>query len=155
MKSNEEIVTKLDNLIRLDYDAIEAYDAAINRLETPEYRRAMEKFRDDHARHTRDLSELVRKLGGNPSDGPGPMAMMTKGKVVIGGLMGEKAVLFAMKANEIVTNTSYEHAIDVVRDRADALAVVEKNREDERRHKAWIDETLAAMGGSDEEAEAR
>ncbi len=149
---SKELIGKLDDLIRLDYDAIEAYDAAIERLETPAYRDALQAFRDDHARHVRDLSKRVRELGGDPSDGPGAMALLTKGKVVIGGLVGEKAVLLAMKANEIVTNLSYEHALHKVGETGEARRIVERNREDERRHKAWIDETLAAMGHRDDPA---
>jgi hypothetical protein len=41
----------LHNLIELDYDAIEAYRAAINRLDDPECERMMGAFMADHQRY--------------------------------------------------------------------------------------------------------
>ena len=54
--------------------------------------------------------------------------VLTKGKVVLGGLIGDNAVLQAMKTNEDDTNTAYERALG-----------------DERRHRDWMVETIRLL----------
>ena len=71
--------------------------------------------------------------------------MLTKGKVVIGGLMGDKAVLEAMKSNEETTNRAYEKATNERGLPNHVGEVLERNLSDERRHRAWIEERLSTM----------
>ena len=52
-----------------------------------------------------DLSDLI-KLDYDA------MKILTKGTVVIAGLVGDDTILKAMRANEEVTNTKYEHAVE-------------------------------------------
>ena len=146
--SNKEACEKLNDLIQLDYDAIEAYDAAIERLDSPAYRAQLQAFRDDHQRHTTDLAAQVRLLGGTPKDHGDFMRVLTKGKVVIGNLAEDHGILTAMNANEKVTNKTYEHVLEKLAGHADLEPLVRRNLEDERRHKAWIESTLETMNAS-------
>jgi hypothetical protein len=59
--------------------------------------------------------------------------------------MGDKAILVAMKTNEDDTNTAYERAVNHEGRHASAEEVLRRGLADERRHRAWIDETLAAL----------
>ncbi|MEX0827508.1 MAG: DUF2383 domain-containing protein, partial [Haliea sp.] len=68
--NEDNLDTLLSNLIELDYDAIEAYDAAIERLDDAGYRQALEQFCQDHVDHTLNLSQLLRSRGGLPPEGP-------------------------------------------------------------------------------------
>jgi hypothetical protein len=86
-------------------------DAAIERLSRPEYQRQMREFRNDHRDHTQVLGTWLREHGHTPPDSGGAKELLTKGKVVIAGLAGDKQVLQAMKTNEDDTNTAYERAI--------------------------------------------
>lgn len=145
--TENRLVDTLKNLIQLDFDAIEAYRAAIKRIDHAEIKTRVGEFMSDHERHTRELSELVRELGDTPPTSGDIKAMLTKGKVVIGNLIGDRGVLKAMKSNEDETNTAYEQAlartdISPVRVRE----VLERNLEDERRHRAWIEQKLAQIG---------
>ena len=142
---NEEVCEKLNDLIQLDFDAIEAYEAAIERLDSPDYRTQLQMFMRDHERHTVNLSEQVRMLGGTPATKGDFMRVLTKGKVVIGALGDDKGVLMAMNANEAVTNKTYEHMVKALADHPAVDAVVRENLADERRHKAWIEEALETM----------
>jgi len=142
---NEEVCEKLNDLIQLDFDAIEAYEAAIERLDSSEYRTQLQMFMRDHERHTVNLAEQVRMLGGTPATKADFMRVLTKGKVVIGALGDDKGVLMAMNANEAVTNKTYEHMVKALADHPAVDAVVRGNLADERRHKAWIEETLEAI----------
>lgn len=46
-------------LVELDFDAIEAYEAAINRLENAQFKTQLKSFKEDHERHVRDLNGLL------------------------------------------------------------------------------------------------
>jgi len=134
----------LEELIKLDYDAIEAYDAAIERLGDLEAQARLTEFRDDHERHTRNLGEHLRQMGRMPPMGPDIKRLLTKGKVVIAGLVGDLAILKAMRSNEDDTNVAYERALgqDLPLMLRETLL---ENHADEKRHRAWIEEKLSRM----------
>ena len=88
--TESNLVDTLNNLIELDYDAIEAYDAAIDRLDSAEYKARLKEFRDDHARHTRDLAAAVKELGGKPAQQGGAKSLLTRGKVMMADLLGRR-----------------------------------------------------------------
>ncbi len=156
MADNDKVINKLNDLIELDFDAIEAYQAAIERLESPEYKRTLGEFLADHERHTRNLRDLVIKLGGKPSDGPDFKRYLTKGKVVLADLVGQdRAILLAMRVNEEVTNKRYELALasDGGMD-AQTRQTVEANLADERRHREWIQAQVKEEKHAKEESHA-
>jgi rubrerythrin len=135
----------IEELIKLDYDAIEAYDAAIERLDDEESKQSLAEFRDDHARHTENLARFLRDAGRKPPSGPDAKRVLTKGKVLIADLMGDKAILQAMKSNEDDTNTVYERATQNKNLSSDMARTVRENLEDERRHRAWLEQKIAHM----------
>jgi uncharacterized protein (TIGR02284 family) len=146
MVGKEKDITKLLNdLIALDFDAIEAYEAAIARLDTAGDREQLARFMEDHRRHVRDLSELVRSFGEAPQEGADLKRILTKGKVVLAGLSGDEAVLWAMKSNEDDTNQAYERATASPGLPDRVLSVLRANLADERRHRSWIEQRLDAM----------
>ncbi len=134
----------LEDLIRLDYDAAAAYQAAIDRLETPGFKAAMRTFKADHLRHTRELSECLRELGETPPREGDLKQILTKGKVVLGGLLGDKAILRAMRTNEDDTVTAYDRAVKHSAVTASILRVLERGQMDEHGHRQWIVAALEA-----------
>lgn len=140
------LVDALNSLIELDFDAVEAYQAAIDRVSSARDKGELGTFMADHERHTRELAAHVVRLGGRPKEKGDLKAVLTKGKVVVAGLMGDKAVLTAMKDNEDDTNQAYENA--TARDDCDAelMALLHRNLSDERRHRSWIERRLEAEG---------
>src|SRR5580704_15096548 len=92
-KTSEQVIKHLNALIELDFDAIEAYQAAIERLSEPTERMQLHRFLADHTRHVVDLSALVVELGGQPATKADFKKLLTKGKVVVAGLVGDRAVL--------------------------------------------------------------
>ena len=132
----------LFSLIELDYDAAEAYEAAVNRLENNQYKQKLSAFREDHMRHTQELSQVLKKMGKNIPEGPDMKKILTQGKVVVADLFGDNAILKAMKTNEDDTNTAYERAVKHEKVTEDVRKILEKNLEDERRHRAWILEEI-------------
>ncbi|MDB4927533.1 MAG: uncharacterized protein JWM10_17 [Myxococcaceae bacterium] len=138
----------LHQLIELDYDAIEAYRTALARFEDTGFRSQMSSFQQDHERHVHELSVLLRAMGREPPEGPDMKQYLTKGKVVIAGLLGDPAVLAAMITNEDDTNTAYERAAARVDLSTELRELVEHNLADERRHREWLREKLAASRAS-------
>jgi uncharacterized protein (TIGR02284 family) len=147
----------LPDLVELDVDAVEAYGAAIKRLQDTESRSALTGFMQDHERHVREVGLKLKLIGGEPPIGPDIRGVLEQGRVVIAGLMGDRAILMAMKANEDDTNAAYERAAER-EDLAPDLRAVERadlapelrelllrNLGDERRHRAWIERRLSAM----------
>src|SRR5258708_20035365 len=83
----------LTDLVQLDYDAAEAYQAAVDRLENATYKSALTEFREDHLRHTRELGECLRAVGKAPPTEGDIKQFLTKGKAVIAGLGGDEPTL--------------------------------------------------------------
>jgi uncharacterized protein (TIGR02284 family) len=142
--SEKDLVQLLNNLIELDYDAVEAYQSAIEKLSQPSDQAQLRQFMEDHRRHVTDLSQIVQGLGATPSASGDIKRVLTKGKVVIGQIKGDRGILEAMKSNEDDTNEAYERASAQQGLPEHVRATLEKNLADERRHRAWIEQRLAA-----------
>jgi uncharacterized protein (TIGR02284 family) len=140
----ETVIEKLSDVIALDYDAIAAYQAAIDRLEDPTYKAQLQEFKADHQRHVDELGNAVRREGGNPPEGGDAMKILTKGQVVIAGLMGDEAILKAMKKNEDQTNSKYEEEVNEGYP-PPIHALLQHGLADERRHRAWLEATISKL----------
>ncbi len=136
-----KVTSDLNDLIQLDYDAIAAYEAAIERLDNAAYKQQLTEFLGDHRRHIEELTQAVRGAGGDPATKGDAKKLLTKGKVVLADLAGDKAILSAMKSNEEQTNTEYEKAVKKGYE-ASIQTILERGLADERRHKAWLEQTL-------------
>jgi uncharacterized protein (TIGR02284 family) len=135
----------LEKLIELDYDAAEAYDAAIERVEDATAKSKLEEFRNDHLRHTENLGEILRESGRQPPKRGDIKRVLTKGKVALGSLAGDEVLLKAMKTNEDDTNEAYERAVNHPSAPATVKDVLRSNLADERRHREWIETRLQSM----------
>jgi uncharacterized protein (TIGR02284 family) len=128
----------LVDLIQLDYDAVEAYQAAIDRLDDPSIKENLMKFMADHVRHIEDLGQVLSDSGQQPPRKGDMKRFLIKGKVVLAGLAGDKAILMAMKTNRDDTNTAYERAVNNDVAPARVKEILRRNLADERRHREWI-----------------
>jgi uncharacterized protein (TIGR02284 family) len=142
--TQKDLAKLLNALIELDLDAIEAYRVAVEKLENATDKAQLGSFMADHERHVIELRPLVESLGEKAADRADVKAVLTKGKVAIGGLFGDRAVLLAMKTNEDDTNTAYERAVNRDDLPAHIRDVLVRNLGDERRHRAYIEGRLSA-----------
>jgi rubrerythrin len=151
-ESDAALVAELNDLLRLDHDALQAYGLAAKLLENDEYKRQLEIFRADHQRHIEELSLLVRSRDGTPLDMPhlpsGAFKLAVQalggGARVVGG-SGDRAVLLAFKANERQVRDKYRRAARALHP-ADVTSVLARAADDETRHYAWALETLEELG---------
>jgi uncharacterized protein (TIGR02284 family) len=141
----QDVVVLLNRLIQLDYDATEASKAALAFFVDPRDTQHLATSLADHRRHIDDLAIVVRNLGGAPAANGNRRQMATRGKVVIGGLTGDRAILEAMRSNEEATRAAYEDAASLPGVPVDVLAVLERNLSDERAHLAEIVQRLNAL----------
>jgi rubrerythrin len=129
----------IEALLKLEYNALEAYDETIERLEDPESSKKIAEFRQDHYQHVQALTECGRPLGVEV-DGPGGKSMLTAGKIKIADMVGnDSAILKAMKTNEYETVMAYENAMQKDFLTPELRALCEKGLNDERRHRDWMD----------------
>ena len=144
--TEDDTTTLIRNLIYLDHDAVDAYAAAIERLEAAERKQRLGEFKADHERHIEVLGRIGTARGIEVPKGGDMKRFLTQGKVAIGELMGDKGILRAMKSNEEDTTTAYDRAAE--RDDLDAelRAAIDAAQADEHRHKAWIKAELQRLG---------
>ncbi len=142
--TQDRFMDALYQLCQLDFDTVEAYEAAINRLDNTEYSNQLAIFKADHEQHIRNITAILTKHNVKAPQGPGVKSLLADGKVVMANLFGDEAILKAMLTNEQDTNTAYERLNSRSDGWVDARDILRRGLEDERRHKAWIEATLAA-----------
>ncbi|RYF45708.1 MAG: DUF2383 domain-containing protein [Cytophagaceae bacterium] len=140
--TQKDLGQMLNSLIELDYDAVAAYEVAVDKMQTQAYKERMREFMGDHQRHIIDLKPHAAHLGVNVASGPDMKQYLTTGKVVLAQLAGDRAILYAMQSNEDDTNTAYERAICHEDASPDLLSVLQRGFNDERRHRSWINRCL-------------
>jgi uncharacterized protein (TIGR02284 family) len=136
--TQRELSKLLNALLELDLDAIEAYRAACERLKNESDKTQLSSFQADHERHVRELRPFIAQMNERPAIGPDAKVLLAKGKVVLAGLVGDRAILTAMKTNEDDTNTAYERACRRGDIPADLRVVLDRGLADERRHREYI-----------------
>lgn len=135
-------VARLRSLAQLDADAVGAYDAAIARIQEPLVRERLNDFRIDHMRHVQDLNTVITQLGGAPVElRPDLKGAAMKGLTAMSSMMGTEAALVAMLGNEEYTNRTYDVALKFAWS-PEVRTLIEKHREDERRHVLWVREAV-------------
>jgi rubrerythrin len=145
-RTGAALVAELNDLLRLDHDAIGAYTIAIENFESVTYRETLEGFRRDHERHVRELTELVRAAGGTPAEAPhagsSPFKLAVQG---LGALAGsDRALILAFKANEGESVAKYAAAAE--RPHAENVAeVLRRAARDEEKHYEWAESRLKRL----------
>ena len=137
----KDIIGVLNELIQLDRNAIAAYDQAIEACEHAHVKNTLTGFKGDHERHVVDLSAQVTALGGIPEKTRDLKGKLIEGFTAITSI-GDQSALLAMRGNEELTNRKYAAALKEALP-AEAQIIVERNHDDERRHLAWIKDSLA------------
>ncbi|MDB4948116.1 MAG: hypothetical protein JWM27_765 [Gemmatimonadetes bacterium] len=151
--ATSEVLEGLNDLLQLDHDAIGAYGIAMEKLEDRDAAAQIAGYLRDHERHVRDLNELIRELGGTPTNEPHATGPFKEALQSIGALAGDKGILMAWRANEMQVRTKYDaYASKAMLWPHEAKRVIDRNALDEERHYAWVAGVLDAMGGHGSDA---
>jgi uncharacterized protein (TIGR02284 family) len=140
--SIDKQIEELNELIRFDYDAIGAYNSAIDDIKEIEIRDPLIQFRGDHERHVQNLSVIVARLGGKPVEKPDVKGVLRKAMTKVAGLGGTEGTLKAMRSNEEMLNKTYAHHLNHFEWPDDIKDVIRQNYADEQRHLAWVEQAL-------------
>ena len=145
-QSDAALVAELNDLMKLDHDAIHAYKLAIHSLENDAYKRQLGEFLADHQRHMDELTQLIKSRDGIPMHMPHGTTSLFKLLVqAVGSAGNDRSVLLAFKANERGSRDRYREAARKVHP-ADVTSVLARAADDEARHYAWALETLEDLG---------
>ena len=145
-QSPADLVAELNDLLKLDHDAVHAYNLAIRALDDDDYRRQLTEFRGDHERHIDELTQLIRSRDGTPMQMPHGSTGMFKLLVqAVGAAGNDRSILLAFKANERGSRDKYRDAARRVHP-ADVTSVLARAAQDEARHYAWALATLEDLG---------
>ena len=145
-QSDAALIAELNDLLKLDHDAVHAYNLAIRALENAEYQRQLTEYRADHERHIEELSQLIRSRGGTPMQMPHGSSSVFKLLVqAVGAAGNDRSVLLAFKSNERGSRDKYREAARRVHP-ADVTSVLARGADDEARHYAWSLATLEELG---------
>ncbi len=132
------------SLIELEYDAVGAYQLAIDKLENIEYKEKLASFLNDHNQHITSLTNYYSKSAIKlPTSPDYTKGMMAKMKVMLGDLTGsDRNILKAMLSNELDTNSAYERIVNHSAKPDDLSEILDKAFIDEQAHKIWLDKTI-------------
>ena len=139
-KELEQTQKALEELIKVEYMAITAYDTALDETDDNKLRRQYSRFRNDHEKQARDLNNRLADLGGTPVD-----YEETSGKTKAGlwakitGLFGDAASLGGMvKGAEDGIRIYLDH-LDEIHD-SKALSIIRRNLEAKQHEVRWLEE---------------
>lgn len=143
--TSNDIRDLVTNFIQLEHDAISAYKACIDRLESPARKETVSSFLSDHERHLRELQEIAREVGADVPQDAGSKSYLTTGKVKMADMVGgDGAVLKAMSTNETDTVTAYDRGKTHAELTSAQRAVFERAHSDEEAHKQWMEQEARA-----------
>lgn len=150
METNTQIeadqVAKLNDLLQLDHDAVQAYTVAIENVEREDFRDALIRFRGDHQSHIENLTGLIRSHGGIPVELPHvPTGVFKLAVQEAGRVGGDKALLLAFKSNEGQVREKYARLAERTPESRDRQVLM-SNAADEELHYRWVSDALERMG---------
>jgi len=135
----------LEHLLEYEYDVLEAYRAAKGRLSHSEEVAMVGSFEREHLEQIQILARIARTAVERlPREGDWRQ-ILTEGKVVIAGLVGELAVLRAVSHNERNVLNAYERA-SLRKDLPEEVrAVLMLHRNGARRRHKWLSERVEQL----------
>jgi uncharacterized protein (TIGR02284 family) len=144
-----KMAKRLRGLMQVDIDAVEAYNEAIDKVDSQELRSRLSSFRDEHQRHVSELQSAIKDMGSEPPDlDPDFKGRLIEGMTALRSTFGDEQALKAMRRNEQTTNNAYEDALQEHKWPGAVQRVIQRGYEDERRHLEWIEQQLSVTAGA-------
>jgi rubrerythrin len=153
-REREKTQKALEELIKVEYMAISAYEEALTENEDNKLRRRYERFLRDHERQARDLNNRLVELGGEPVEagiGSGKVKAGLWGRIT--GMMGDRASINGMYAGARQGVQIYLKHLDDIHD-AKALGVIRRNLENKQDEIQWLEEQMNKAGDEDVKSSA-
>lgn len=137
--SNKKSIKALEELVKTEYMAIAALDAAQEETDDSKLRRQYKKFRDQHVKQAEALNDRLEDLGGEPIDyevGSG------KGQATLWGKITGSRDETSIQGMRVGAERGIKRYIDHIDDIEDgkALNIIRKNLESKQDEMRWYDE---------------
>jgi len=143
--SQKDFIEALMNLVELNYAVTASYKEAIEHIKDEECKNKLKDFNVEHEIHIKELSEILKDLGKEPPKSAVIKQLFTQGKIMFANLIGDKAILRALKTNEDDTNTAYERMNGHPNKAAYATDPLKRGLDDEKQHRIWMEKKLEEL----------
>jgi hypothetical protein len=137
--SNKKTLKALEELVKTEYMAIAALDAAMDEADDNKLRKQYRKFRDQHVKQAEALNDRLEDLGGEPLSyevGTGKGQATLWGRIT--GMRDDSSVEGMRIGAERGIKRYIDH-IDEIED-AKALNIIRKNLENKQDEMRWYDD---------------
>lgn len=137
--SNKKTLKALEELVKTEYMAIAALDAAMDEVDDNKLRKQYRKFRDQHVKQAEALNDRLEDLGGEPLTyevGTGKGQATLWGRIT--GMRDDSSVEGMRIGAERGIKRYIDH-IDEIED-AKALNIIRKNLENKQDEMRWYDD---------------
>jgi len=142
-RERNKTLKALEELVKVEYMAIAAYEQALETNEDNKLRRKYSRFLKDHERQARDLNNRLVELGGEPVEAGGDLGVAKAGFFGrIAGMTGDKGSLAGMYTGAKDGINRYLKNLDDVHD-AKALGIIRRNLESKQDEIEWLEEQQA------------
>lgn len=142
--AEEEVIRSLNRLIALEHDEAAAAEAGASRLHDASVRDELQKLAGVHRRHAVELSLLMYTLGGGAMAHGALDELVTTARVLLAGLVGDRAILEAVKHTEDSVGHAYSDALATLLP-ARVHAVLEQHLRASSEHSALVEKALRAL----------
>lgn len=133
----------LNNLLELEYEAVEIYESAIKHLENIEYISQIKSFKQDHKKHFEFLNKYLDQKSYDHATGAGVKQLLNIAAISFSSLIGDNNVLKSLLGAEEDTNKAYERITSHKEKDSTISSQLDEFYNDEKKHKSWIEKTIA------------
>jgi bacterioferritin (cytochrome b1) len=140
--ASKRTLKALEELIKTEYMAVAALDAALEQVQDSKLRKQYRKFRDEHMKQAQRLNDRLEELGGEPL----PYEVGTgKGQASLWGRLTGMREETSIEGMRIGAERGIKRYIDHIDDIDDAktLSIIRKNLEAKQDEMRWYDEQAA------------
>jgi uncharacterized protein (TIGR02284 family) len=134
MERNERTIEVLNDLIRINHDRVEGYEKAIRETDETDVdlRNIFNRMADESRKYSRELTERVQRLGGEPAAGTTASGKIYRTWMDVKSAFSRserKSVLEECEYGEDAAQKAYDKALDVDNDLpADVLALIREEK---------------------------
>lgn len=133
--STQALVDLLNDVLAHDAESGNACQAAADRLDDSELRYLVRELMVDHDQHITALSDAVRALGGEPAGEPDWRRALTRGKLAIAEIAGDRTILETLRANAEETHAAYGRALSNRSLPGPLRAILQRGKDDADSHR--------------------
>jgi len=134
MERNERTIEVLNDLIRINHDRVEGYEKAIGETDENDVdlRNIFNRMADESRKYSRELTERVQRLGGEPAGGTTASGKIYRTWMDVKSAFSRserKSVLEECEYGEDAAQKAYDKALDPDHDLpADVLSLIEEEK---------------------------